>query len=494
MDLEVLKNEERRMNMIMFLFMTAIPIVAFTYVTLFNGGKARDAVALVMTGCSILIKLLQKPLGKYAKYLYISILPVAGAVTIVVGTPACFGAMVEAYFLILFLAVPYYDLSVIKVCAGSTLIANIAAMIFFPKAYFAMYTLPIWIFIWMVYVLAILVAAFIVTRACSLFADVEKKETEVIGLLENVRSAFDGLQQSSAKIYDALHDFEQTTTGIAASTEQISNSANLQIDQVRGSLEIFNDLNDKIVDSEDRVVQTMENIRDLKSKNDDGIKAIEQLAKKFGENIESTKVASEGVTQLAHKSSSIGEIIESIGQIAKQTNLLALNAAIEAARAGEAGKGFAVVASEIQKLAEQTNSSAKIIDEIILSLSEESRQTVQSINEVTDIIGSQKEKLDETKTKFNTVETGICSTSNGMQDVLLQVDVCAKAGKKVVDLMTNLSAIAEENAASTQQTNASMNELNDATASLARTAMELKKLSIVVNDNLNYFSMEPENN
>ncbi len=287
MDLEVLKNEERRMNMIMFLFMTAIPIVAFTYVTLFNGGKARDAVALVMTGCSILIKLLQKPLGKYAKYLYISILPVAGAVTIVVGTPACFGAMVEAYFLILFLAVPYYDLSVIKVCAGSTLIANIAAMIFFPKAYFAMYTLPIWIFIWMVYVLAILVAAFIVTRACSLFADVEKKETEVIGLLENVRSAFDGLQQSSAKIYDALHDFEQTTTGIAASTEQISNSANLQIDQVRGSLEIFNDLNDKIVDSEDRVVQTMENIRDLKSKNDDGIKAIEQLAKKFGENIES---------------------------------------------------------------------------------------------------------------------------------------------------------------------------------------------------------------
>ena len=134
MELEVLKNEEKRMNMVMFLFLAAIPVVAFVYVFLFNGGGAKDAIVLCMTACGIVVKLLEKVLGKYAKYFYISILPVMGAVTIVFGTPACFGAMVEAYFLILFLAVPYYDLSLIKVCVLATIVPNIVAMIVFSTS------------------------------------------------------------------------------------------------------------------------------------------------------------------------------------------------------------------------------------------------------------------------------------------------------------------------------------------------------------------------
>lgn len=188
----------------------------------------------------------------------------------------------------------------------------------------------------------------------------------------------------------------------------------------------------------------------------------------------------------------IQEVVNLIAEIASQTNLLSLNASIEAARAGEAGRGFAVVASEIQKLAEQTNSSAKVIDDIILELSEESQQTVQSINEVTDMIMNQKTKLDETKEKFEVVEEGICAAAAGMKDVQEQADVCGRSGEHVVGLMTNLSAIAEENAATTEQTNTSMNELNDATASLAKTAVDLRELSIAVAENLNYFITEEQ--
>ncbi len=396
MDLDILKNEEKRMNFIMFLFLLAIPIVAFVYVLLFNGGAIKDSIALTMTACSLLIRIFEKSLGKYAKYFYISVLPLMGAVTIVIGTPGCFGAMAEAYFLVLFLAVAYYNLSVIAVCTVMTIIPNVIAMFVFSKAYMAMYTIPIWIFVFMVYILAILVAVLVVKRTISLFITIEEKEQKGEKLISNVRGAFEGLQQSSAIIYDSLHNFEESTTEIVASTEEISSSANQQIEQVENSIDIFHELSNKITQSEEQVEQTIENIQALKEKNDKGIIAIHELSNQFDENIKSTKTASEGIILLAQKSTSIGEIIESIGQIAEQTNLLALNAAIEAARAGEAGKGFAVVADEINSLSSESAAATQKIDTILKDIV----NTVEETNKIIDynnvVVKESNEKLNDT--------------------------------------------------------------------------------------------------
>ena len=80
-------------------------------------------------------------------------------------------------------------------------------------------------------------------------------------------------------------------------------------------------------------------------------------------------------------------------------------------------------------------------------------------------------------------------TEQEMKSVLTEADNCSKAGSSAVDLMTNLSAIAEENASSTEQTTTSMGELNDGTNSLAKTAKELKELSEKLTNDLNYFKM-----
>lgn len=458
MELEILKNEEKRMNMILFLFLVAIPVVAVVYVLLFNGGSGKDTIALLMVAASVVIRALEKKLGAYAKYFYISVLPLFGAVTLVVGTPGVFGAMVEAYFLVLFLAVPYYDLSVIKVCATVTVVVNAVALVIFRQAYLSMYTLPIWVFIVMVYILAIAAAVFIVFRARSLFAAVEQKEGEVEELLANVRGAFEGLQESSQSIYDSLHAFEQSSSEIASSTEEISASMEQQIEQVEGSIQIFNDLDGRIGDSEARVIQTVENVKQLEEKNNEGMVSIEELSKKFSENIKATQVASEGMAALAQKSSSIGEIIDSISQIAKQTNLLALNAAIEAARAGEAGKGFAVVADEINALSGESASATQKIDAILKDIIATIDDTNKVIDRNTVIVRESNEKLDDTVKIFDTMlksseqvieETdklkgelgGIVEIKERLQDAMSQVE---KISQVSVQGTTEISSSTEK--------------------------------------------------
>lgn len=443
MELEILKNEEKRMNMILFVFLDVIPIVAVVYVLLFNGGSGRDAVALTMVAASLLIKVFEKKLGAYAKYMYISVLPLFGALTLVAGTPGVFGAMVEAYFLVLFLAVPYYDLSVIKVCAAVTVGANAIGLIIFRQAYLSMYTLPIWIFIIMVYVLAIAAAAFIVFRARSLFTTVEQKEGEVEELLENIRGAFEGLQESSQSIYDSLHSFEQSSSEIAASTEEISASVEQQIEQVEGSIQIFNDLDGRIGDSEARVLQTVENMKQLEEKNNEGIVSIGELSKKFSENIKATQVASEGMAELAQKSSSIGEIIDSISQIAKQTNLLALNAAIEAARAGEAGRGFAVVADEINALSGESASATQKIDAILKDIIATIDDTNKVIDRNTVIVRESSDKLDDTVKIFDTMLKSSEQVIEETDKLKGELSGIVEIKERLLDAMTQVEKISQ---------------------------------------------------
>ncbi len=178
-----------------------------------------------------------------------------------------------------------------------------------------------------------------------------------------------------------------------------------------------------------------------------------------------------------------------ISSIADETNLLSLNASIEAARAGEAGRGFAVVAAQIQKLAEQSNNSASEIDKIIHMLIEDSQKAVRTMNQVKEIMKNQSENVTKTGSVFTQVTEGINKSISGVGEIAHKTAHLDEARTSVVDIVQNLTAIAQQNAASTEETSAAVIEVSDIMNEISGNAKQLKEIAAVLENNMSSFRL-----
>ena len=176
-----------------------------------------------------------------------------------------------------------------------------------------------------------------------------------------------------------------------------------------------------------------------------------------------------------------------ISNLAEETNLLSLNASIEAARAGEQGRGFAVVATQIQKLAEQSDQSAKQIEEIVNVLIAESEKSVATMEDVKSVIGKQSTNVQKTNKAFADVKQGIDNSISTVANITAKTKQLDAARVKVVDVVQNLSAIAQENAASSEETSASATEMAAIMNNVAENAKDLDSIAEDLTKNISKF-------
>ena len=188
------------------------------------------------------------------------------------------------------------------------------------------------------------------------------------------------------------------------------------------------------------------------------------------------------VAALNERTKKVADILSTIVNISSQTNLLALNASIEAARAGEAGKGFAVVADEIRNLSEQTQNATENITKILTELNSDVASVTTSINHTVEAVGQQNSLIDETKAKFDAIDSGVnelMTAINNFKKVI--VDITDSTGV-IADGITGLSANSEEVAAVSNEgtqlmTKAvdNMNKVNGTLTNIYNLAQELQR-------------------
>ncbi|MCB1784414.1 MAG: HAMP domain-containing protein [Alphaproteobacteria bacterium] len=133
----------------------------------------------------------------------------------------------------------------------------------------------------------------------------------------------------------------------------------------------------------------------------------------------------------------IDSVIQAINDIAEQTNLLALNATIEAARAGEAGKGFAVVASEVKSLASQTQNMTDTITVKVNAIKNITCTTIEGMNSVI-------EQIDAVNDKTNAVATAMDSQNGATTEITDNIRKTATGTRDVSDGIQSISVIADE--------------------------------------------------
>lgn len=241
------------------------------------------------------------------------------------------------------------------------------------------------------------------------------------------------------------------SSGIAGSVTEIQKGIQQQAEDAQAtlsSMDSLSDMIDNIAVHTGEMNETTEEVQDIIT---DGKTQILELAGKAEETTKITGRVIDEIKALEQYSQSIFGIIDVISDISSQTNLLSLNASIEAARAGEAGRGFAVVAEEIRKLAEQSNTSANEIGNIIKQVTGSTGNVAVIAGQAKSIVAAQQETLQETVALFDRIGRLAVNLVEKMKLIQDKMEIMGSAKNQTLDAIESISAVSEETAAAAEE-------------------------------------------
>lgn len=263
------------------------------------------------------------------------------------------------------------------------------------------------------------------------------------GMFNEIKNESENSYRAFSIVNEAINSLQREIDDVAATTQQISAG----MEETAATSEQMNATAGEIENATDSIAQKAQHGAETASE-------ISTRAGKLRENfvvsqknalgvLEESKLSLEEAIAESKSVEKINALSDAILQITSQTNLLALNAAIEAARAGEVGKGFAVVAEEIRKLAE------------------DSKKTVNEIQEIIKVVTRSVENLSSSSNKL--LEFVSNDVKNDYEVMLNATDYYKVDAQNISDLVMDFSATSEELLASIHNMMKAIEEITSAT-------------------------------
>lgn len=319
---------------------------------------------------------------------------------------------------------------------------------------------------------------------------VKQLQEQLENILREMKNQFQQLYNASGVMSTSAQESNASVHQVETAVSDIASGATSQAKETHVAMENVVLMGNMIEENGKEVNSLRENIIQMGEHGNHALQILTELEQINQKTKAAINEISEQTYQTNKSALEIKQVTTLIADIAEETNLLSLNASIEAARAGEHGRGFAVVASQIQKLAEQSNESAKQIDSIINLLISASDRSVETMKEVNIVVDKQNENVALTEQAFESVKQGIDRSITGIDAIADHTQRMDHARVKVVDVVHNLTAFAQENAASAEQTSVAVTEVGAIINNVADNAGYLIEIANKLDENVNLFQVD----
>lgn len=315
----------------------------------------------------------------------------------------------------------------------------------------------------------------------------EKLRTKIENLFDDIQAGMLKLTDAAEKLSGTLTQTVSAAREMNESVDQINITANNQKSGTQNAAE-------NVERTRNAIDFMLKQISDINLLSNNMAQLAANSKTILRELLESSQNSQEAVQEISQQVSVTNEsvqqiksVTEYITNIAEETTLLSLNASIEAARAGESGKGFAVVALEIQKLAEESNTSAAKIGDNIRSLVEKTNGIVTVMETIEKTLKEQENNVAKTTQLFDEINEDILRVTRKEADMQNSVSDMNQAKDNMSAIISGLSESAVNNADLSKNAAKVTSQMMCEIENLDTLTTDLSELANQLDDNLKAF-------
>ncbi len=269
---------------------------------------------------------------------------------------------------------------------------------------------------------------------------------QIVTILTEIKKTQRTIIEVANQAQDISSRMATASRQLSTQVEEVALGAETQRDRVTTTAVAMEEMNSTVLEVANNAGDANTQSSNVREKATEGTDLVNQVVEAIKSVNEVARELEENMEQLGKQAESIGSVMDVISDIADQTNLLALNAAIEAARAGDAGRGFAVVADEVRKLAEKTMTATTEVGNSIRGVQQTTSTNITKVSE---------------SANFARKATELATISgNALEEILNLVN-------DNTALISGIAAAAEQQSATSEEINRSVDEINHIAGSTA---------------------------